>query len=259
MTDGFEELFSKKTEYEAENEIETTVDAEVADTVEETVEQTVNDTVAAEAGIAPNTTETNPAEEAKTGLVPLAALQSERERVKTFRLQSEARQARINELERASSQIPDPYDDPAAYEAHYEARLQAEVQRQIVGHNLNQSRARAAEKYGESFILELSDWAGAQAESDPLFEAKVLSSPDPVEHIVSLKKRHDLLQEVETDPDAYVRRRALELGLAATAPAVEALQLTPTKSLGPKSIASASSREISKGTTSGDSFDAIFK
>ena len=258
MTDGFEELFSKKTEYEAENEIETTVDAEVADTVEDTVEQTVNDT-AEEVGVTTPTTEAAPAEDTKTGLVPLAALQAERERAKTIRLQSERLQERINELERASSQKPDPFDDPAAWEAHQEARLQAEVQRQIVGHNLNQSRARAAEKYGESYLLELSDWASGQAESDPLFEAKVLSSPDPVEHIVSLKKRHDLLKEVETDPDAYVRRRALELGLAATVPAVEALQLTPTKSLGPKSIASASSREISKGTSTGDSFDAIFK
>lgn len=258
MTDGFEELFSTKTEHEAETETEATVVEETTETVEATTEDTVIETADAEGGTTP-TTEATPAEEAKTSLVPLAALQAERERAKTIRLQSEALQARINELERASSQIPDPYDDPVAYEAHYEARLQAEVQRQIVGHNLNQSRARAAEKYGESYILELSDWAGAQAESDPLFEAKVLSSPDPVEHIVSLKKRHDLLKEIETDPDEYVRRRALELGLAATAPAVEALQLTPTKSLGPKSIASASSREISKGTTSGDSFDAIFK
>ena len=258
MTDGFEELFSKKTEYEAETETATTVDTEVTETVEETAQETVDEPAEVE-GVRTPTTEAAPAEEAKTGLVPLAALQAERERAKTLRLQSEARQARINELERASSQTPDPYDDPAAYTAHFEARLQAEVQAQLIGHNLNQSRARAAEKYGEGYILELSDWAAAQAESDPLFEAKVLNSPDPVEHIVSLKKRHDLMKEVETDPDAYVRRRALELGLAATAPAVEALQLTPTKSLGPKSIASASSREISKGTTSGDSFDAIFK
>ena len=269
--DKFEEFFEATDPIINDEVIETeTVETPNVETVEETTEpETVEDTV--EEPVA-ETVEVERRDPSKWA--PVAALTAERTKARES-------QSRIQELERqlatyqqpemqapsapmqqfGQSGIPDPFDDPHAFHQYVVAQATYQARQEVQLQNLNMSRTRAVEKYGQDEINSAADWAGEMANRDPNFEATVMSQPDPAEWVIAQKKRHDMIKSIETDPDAYVRARAAELGLAAiTQPVVQPTQ-SAAKDTGPKSIVNAKSRNenVSPKQQAKDDFDAFFK
>jgi hypothetical protein len=268
--DKFEEFFEADPILNDEVIETETVETPVVETVEETAEpDTVVETV--EEPVA-ETVEVERRDPSKWA--PVAALTAERAKARE-------NQNRIDELERqlatyqqpkpetatapvqqfGQNGIPDPYDDPHAYHQFVVAQATHQARQEVQLQNLNMSRNRAVEKYGQDEINLAADWAGEMANRDPNFEATVMSQPDPAEWVIAQKKRHDMIKSIETDPDAYVRARAAELGLAAiTQPVVQQTQ-SAAKDTGPKSIVNAKSRNenVSPKQQAKDDFDAFFK
>ncbi len=153
--------------------------------------------------------------------------------------------------------IPDPIDDPAAYHQFVLAQARQEIATQHVVH----SRIRAEQKHGAEFVQEVAVWAVNHAKQNPAFEQQMLVQPDPAEWVIEQKKRFDLTNSFATDPDAYVRQRAAELGFVAVAPSAAAAPLTPAvKDTGPASLVTAKSNTeaVFPKQAAKDSFDAIF-
>lgn len=253
MDKGLDDFFGSS---EPTPEVETVIEAPEAETTE-TIETTEAETeVEAVVEAEPKV------EEPK--MVPLSAIHAEREKAREYREAAQAANARIAEFEarQANRTIPDPYDDPTGFAEYQQKFVSQQVAQQIAMQNFSQSAARAVAEHGQAYIDEVADWAGVVAETDPTFEARMFQQSDPAAWVIAQKKRSDMLKEIDTDPDAYVRRRAAELGLATAA--VEtlpvAIQPTAPKDLGPKSINNAKSRESTiSATTKEDAFDAIFK
>ncbi|MEG3124791.1 hypothetical protein [Sphingomonas sp. GB1N7] len=201
---------------------------------------------------------------AEPKMVPLSVVHAERDRAREARDALATANARLAEYEakQANRSIPDPYDDPTGFAEYQQKFVSQQVAEQIAQQNFHQSRERALTEYGQEFIDELADWGGQVDATDPTFAVRMLAQADPVKWVIEQKKRADMLAELDTDPDAYVRKRAAELGL--TTSAVEglpvAIQPTAPKALGPKSLVAAKSRETASATpTKEDAFDAIFK
>lgn len=153
--------------------------------------------------------------------------------------------------------IPDPIDDPAAFYQHTLAAARQEIATQHVIH----SRIRAEQKHGAEYVQEVAAWALDHARANPAFEQEMLLQPDPAEWVITQKKRSDLTNSFVTDPDAYVRARAAELGFVAVAPNATAATYTPAiKDTGPASLVTAKSNTeaVSPKQAAKDSFDAIF-
>lgn len=239
-------------------EIEDTA-AEIEPTVEETVDEIEEATEAEDAAAEV----VEPVSQEQPKMVPLAALQDERDKAKGYREQLDAlqRQAAEGERAKAFSAMPDPLDDPGAYVAFIQQSIDSRVTESIAADRFTRARAQAVAEHGEEFVHELAEFADAYATTvDPLIGEKALNAPDPVAYIISVKKRHDAIQAIGTDEEAFIRRRALELGLipqvtdTVTAEATKPLSKTP---LQPKSINNAPSRGQSKDQGGISFFDSL--
>jgi len=240
--------FDDKPEYEVEapeiEEIEE-VAQEAAETVEETPGEVTETVTEAEA---PAETPTQ-----KDNFVPLAALIEEREKARAYReqLAELQRQQEAAAVAERRSMVPDPIEDPMGFRQHV-----LEEARQIFRwENLERSRAQAVETYGQEFVAEVATFIAEQEKSDPTLTERVLAASNPAEFCIALKKRHDAVHAIEADPDEYVRRRALELGL--TQPVAAEIPTPAPKSVQPRSIVSAPSKGERKNTGFQDFFDAI--
>lgn len=191
-------------------------------------------------------------------MVPLTAMLDTRDKLKA----AERRLAELEAAQRPQASTPDPYDDPDGFEAHINARLQkAEIDTR-----LNTSNLIARQAHGNDVVQAALNWAAEKASSDPTFEQRMIADQHPVDWVVRQHKRDGLLSEVGDDPDAYVRRRAAELGLiapdaGAAVVAVPGQQQAQKPAAPPRSIASAagagSNREVATGPLS--AFGANFK
>ena len=195
--------------------------------------------------------------------VPLAAL------IDT-RLKLKERDQRIAELEAAQKgidqkpqvQAPDPYDDPDGYAAHHAAQIQQALLQQ----KFEFSKMWATQDHGEGAVEAAILWAAERAKTEPHFEAQAVSQAHPVNWVVEQHKRHVLAEQVLSDPDEYVRRRAAELGLISASPTgATTVSTTPhlggvvQKNKAPRSLANAGS--ATGGTVQmneHDAFDATF-
>lgn len=227
--------------------------------------ETPVETVQADAVAAPPATDPAPVEPAapseasslQSGHVPLSALLDERER----RRAADAELAAL----RAQAQpptIPDPYEDPEAF-AHHQAVTMAHTAKM---HGLQMSRLVATQQHGQEVVDQAMAWAAEHAERDAGFRERTYNSHHPVDLAVAEFKRHQLLNEVGEDPDAYVRRRAAELGFVAPAtpqtPAAPQASAIPPKPAAPRpSLAAAPSAGAVAGPivrTGDDRFNAMF-
>lgn len=202
-------------------------------------------------------------------MLPLAAVLEERrkareDRDELMRLRQQMAQYEQSKPDAAAPAMPqgapDPYDDPAGFYAYQQQQIAEQVQVGIFQNNLQTSRSRAVQKYGQDYINEVADWAGDEATRNPAFESELMRQADPAEWVVEQKKRSELFKQITTDPDAYVRQRAAELGLAMSG-VPDTAPLTPaTKPNGPKSLVNAKSTNeaVSLKQQAKDDFDAIF-
>lgn len=159
-----------------------------------------------------------------------------------------AAEARIQQFERQQpSQIPSA-NDPQAL-AQY-----IDQQRTSLAFDMSETMAR--EKHGDEPVTQAMDWALQRAQQSQAFAAEYLKQKHPIDWAVKQHKRDTVMNQVGDDPDAYVRRRAAELGLIGQAPPqTDAAQPSPAASPQPASLPTqqvpAPTRSIANATSAG--------
>ncbi len=247
--------------FEAETPMQEAETPEVETTVEETTEVETPEIVTEEPVTAIAVEEVD-----STKWVPVTAMTAERNKAKEARDEAErlrqelarytTSQSQVAQVQ-AENSIPDPYDDPQGWMTYQQQQIAIQVQQQVFAHNLQSSKARALKEHGEAYINEVADWAGHEADRDPNFEVLLMQQSDPAAWVIEQKKRSDLLKSFEADPDAYVRSRAAELGLAEIPTQVEIPALQPSQVRKPvPSLATAKS--TTAHNTAKDALDDLF-
>lgn len=170
---------------------------------------------------------------------PISALQEERQKRQELERQVEQMRATMAPKPEpvAQPKAPDPYDDPQGYAAYQAQQTQAIVLRE----RFQISNEMAKAQYGNEEVDAARQWAVDKAARDPSFDMALGAQPHPIAWIVQQHKKDGLMTEIGDDPDAYVRRRAAELGLNAVPaiPAAPAAVPQPVPAMPPRSLASA--------------------
>jgi hypothetical protein len=137
-----------------------------------------------------------------------------------------AAERRLKELETTPPQprqVPSASEDPEGYAAYLESI--AESTR--VNTRFEMSEALAREKHGDDATQGAMDWAMEEARKSPAFAAEYMQQRHPIDWAVKQQKRHAIINEIGESDEAYVRRRAAELGLTVPAPTSEPQPATP--------------------------------
>lgn len=137
------------------------------------------------------------------GYVPLAALLDTRDQLKEARHHAQALEAQL-----APPEIPDPFEDPQGYAEHQ----QFAMQQQMKAHAFGNSKLIAESGPDAALIPQALAWAQQRAEQDPGFRQQSFDHHHPVGFALQEFKRHQTMTQVGDDPDAFVRKRAAELG-----------------------------------------------
>lgn len=150
---------------------------------------------------------------------------------------------------------PSVYDDPDAFEQDFDQRFTATE----MNLRFTMSERFAVREHGEQTVKEAQAWAVSQ---DQATRQAILQSADPVGETISRFQRDKLLSEVAPDPDAYVRRRAAELGLigqGSPTPAPAAVSPQPSPSVAPprRSIASVPGAAATVADAPGSAFEGV--
>lgn len=202
-----------------------------------------------------------PAPEPRQEAIPLATALEWRDNAKAFKRKLEALEA-----ERAATpapEVPSATADPEGF-AGYMADLANRTRMNTV---FEVSETMATEKHGADAVKSAMDWAMGQAQASPSFAAEYLKQKHPIDWAVKQQKRFGLMDKIGDDEEAYIRRRAAELGIAAPAPtepqpssAVPQPSAAPAPKPAPRSIASTPSAgsQHSVPTGPGNAFEAAF-
>lgn len=166
----------------------------------------------------------------------------------------------------APAPVPSIQTDPEAF-AEYQQHL---VQQTRTNTIFDVSETMAREKHGDDAVASAMEWALQRAEQSPAFAAEYIKQKHPIDWAVKQQKRDTTLNEIGDDADAYVRRRAAELGLIvgaappsqAVAPIPAAIpQPAPTAQPAPaplpRSIASAQAAGSGVGAVTTGEFAAL--
>ena len=148
--------------------------------------------------------------------IPLTELLNEREK-----RQAEARRAEqlARELEslrqqmQPPKQIPDQFQDPDAYNKHWEQRIAEQyqsVEQRFRNQEANFSLRLAHMQHGETFEKAYTALLDAAEKGDRAAAQAVANSPDPGSTLVNWYKREMTLQQVGTDPEAFVQKKLEE-------------------------------------------------
>lgn len=209
--------------------------------------------------------EPEPVTEDRKNWAPVSALTAEREKTRQKAEEASALRKQLDALQTAqrAQNVPDPYENPTGYQQHQDNVMQARIAQAVAEQNLVHSRIRAEAKYGKDVINEVADWAGKQAEANPLFQQTLFAQADPAEWVIEQKKRSDELDAFTSNRDAFIRAEAAKLGFAEISgqPVMEAQTTQATKKPnGPKSIVHSKSRDSNRtiDTTEQEDLDAIF-
>lgn len=196
---------------------------------------------------------------------PVKALQEERQKRQELERRLAEIEARSNPKPSVEQpKAPDPYDDPQGFAAHQ----QAQFQQSLVQERFRMSHEMAKQQFGAETVDAARLWAMDRAAKDPAFDMAMASQAHPLAWIVQQHKRDALMQDIGEDPDAYVRRRALELGIGAVPQPVaavpEAVQsptapaaVSPPRSLASAPAAGGAVKDIPTGPMT--ALDATFK
>lgn len=171
------------------------------------------------------------AEDKEQGMVPVAALHAERNKVKRYTEQvaefqqkiaeSDAKwEQRISQLLAAqqprpqapaqAQQAPDIFDDPNAFVDHGIRQAINPIQQQLF-HN---ARLIAGVVHGQESVeaaVQAFDQLGNTGQLDPAEYQRIMSSPNPYDEAVKWHKRKTALDEIGSDPASYKERLKAEL------------------------------------------------
>lgn len=167
--------------------------------------------------------------------VPVAALQAERQKAKSYKEQVAAFEQRLAEHDRAWEQRlnqvlsvvaqprqpvapPQPPDFWEAPETAIDYRLSqtvAPLQSQLMQMREDFSRMQAVDKHGtEAVDRAFNELASLRASNDPSFEVeyrRIMSSPHPYGSLVEWHKKRQAVAEIGDDPAAYKEKLKAEL------------------------------------------------
>lgn len=152
-----------------------------------------------------------PAAKPEPSHIPLAALLDERDKRK--RLEQEAEELRRWKAEQEAKaakpaeppKVPDLYQDPEAFTRHFE---------QQVEQRLTQQRLTLSEQWAKRNHTDFDDTMKVfegMAQGNPTLVQQMLTEADPAEWAYQQATKHKRMQEIGDDPDAWARRRALEI------------------------------------------------
>jgi hypothetical protein len=163
-----------------------------------------------------------------------------------------ALEARIQQFERQQpAQIPSIHTDPEAYNQH----IQNQIDEARIYERTIFSEVLAKEKYGEELVQAAENWGSQQIQTVPGFLARHRAEAHPIDWLVKQYKRDATIKDLGDDPDAYVRRRAAELGLIGQAPpqtdAPPSQAASPQPASDPPPQAPAPTRSIANATSAG--------
>lgn len=247
MTDELDFLEDDKPEEaEAPEVVEKELEPEVEAQAEEPEQETGEENE-------PEVTPTPDEDEKPVRQVDLKALLDEREKRQEAQRASEeaARKAaelerKLAELQKPKEEAPDWWADPAAAAQHQAQTIEQRFEAQ----RLSQSKFFAEREFGAETVNEALEYF----DKNPQFSAQFMDQPSPFHAAVEFYKRQKLVDEIGTDPDAYLNSRVealLEERLRQAAGA-------PSK---PKTPPPSMARAASAGTdtqSSGSTFDDMF-
>ena len=210
----------------------------------------------------PTQPEVTPAETPKPEpvMVPLAALEAERDRRRAFEDQVRSYQSA---QQQPAAPRPDPYDDPEGYDRAIDQRMQ----QALFAERFSTSEYLAKEKYGEEKVNAAGEWATEQANSNPAFAAEFASQRFPLMWVVQQHQRNAMLSEIgDRSVEDFVREYVQKNpGLVPqSAPAVAATPVVaapqaPKPVTPPRSIASdAAAPNTGRDASPMADLDAIF-
>lgn len=226
--------------------------AEAPPPIENPVLTPPEETPAAEA---PPVAQTEPPRDEHGQTVPRAAMLEERKRRQEA--ERELSEYMAERQAPAAASTPDPYDDPQGFQAHIDAQLAS----QAIGIRFEMSETLARKEHGDEAVQAAMDWGAQRAQLNQGFRDDFLGQKNPIDWVVRQQQRDGLLSELDADQDAFIRRRATEMGWTAGpdagAGAVSAPgQQAPKPATPPRSIASApaagmAARDIATGPLAG--------
>ena len=269
MSDSFDAIFNGEVEQQvAQEEVQHELpleqkapEQEVENEVE--VEQAASTLV--EEG---QQTETEEKKDKRDHPIPLPTFLDMRDRAKAAEAAQKQAAEEAAELRRqlesyknqpVERQTFDPVVDPQGYAQALEAR----VEQRLFEDRLVRSRDMAVSKYGAEKIDEVFSWATERSNADPQFDHSVSVHADPIEWAFQQYQAAKAIDDFNKDPDAYVRRRAEELGLlqptVANSAPVQSTTPVEKKTL-PRSITNlpaANSASSVRGSNPAEDFNSI--
>lgn len=204
--------------------------------------------------------EPQPASSVPPGHVPLAALLDEREKRKADRDRLAKLEQELNAARSQPQDVPDMFSDPDGYRARQEQLIRQETWNV----RADLSQAFAEQQFGKEKVDEAVAEFMAKCPPGSPHALELLQQRNPYGYVMQW---HDQ-QKMLADPDAFVRRRAAELGLIPQAaqtlsqPPAASQQPAPQRPSIPMTIANAPSAAgvgPSVPTGPGVAFEAVFK
>lgn len=160
-------------------------------------------------------------------------------------------------------QIPDPANDPYAYAQYQQTMFQDQLRQQ----GLDMSHRFALQQHGQDVVDKATAWAYQKGMSDPSFDFAFSQQADPVAWVIAQYKQNEFVTQAYSDPDAYVKRRAMELGYIQNSETAQqsggqaplnTVATQPAKKLPGGTIASAPSAGKSTEPASGNAIGRMF-
>lgn len=107
------------------------------------------------------------------------------------------------EAEESADDTPDPLLDPKAYAKH----VRDSIKNELLNERREESMAEAHKKHGKDFE---EAYSFAQQRIDPALKAKMQDSRDPGETLVQWYREQKTMQEVGSDPNAWLEKKLEE-------------------------------------------------
>jgi hypothetical protein len=129
-------------------------------------------------------------EEGGAKTVPLATFLDMRDKAKTL-------EARVKELEPPEGITPpDPVKEPGKYLEYRENMIHLT----IMNERMNFSEKSAIKEHGKELVEKARTWATTRFAADTAYEDRIMREADPYETVVADFQRHQLEEEVLSDP-----------------------------------------------------------
>lgn len=214
MSDGMDALFNEDNSEPVEKPVTTDKEGPARDeagrfAATQPVEQRPAEAAPVASAAPVAATPAPEAPKAEPGHVPISALLDEREKRQRFERELTELRAQRQQPET----VPSVTADPEAY-AQYQRDL---VDRTRTSTIFDVSETMAREKHGDAPVQTAMDWALQRSQESPAFAAEYLKQKHPIDWAVRQHKRDALVSQLGDDPDAWVRKRAEELGITVAA------------------------------------------